>query len=50
MACELIEMVSVKVAWYWHDLKSNNHGWREMVGYGTFEKGMKKGELSRDGM
>ena len=48
LACELNETVGVKVAWYWHDLKSHNYGWREMVEYGTTEKEMKKGELSRD--
>jgi len=49
LACELNEMVGVKVAWYWHDLKSRNYGWGEMVEYGTTEKEMKKGELSKDG-
>jgi len=49
LACELNEMVSVKVTWCWHDLKSHNYGWREMVGYGTTEKELKKGELSSDG-
>jgi len=30
------------VAWYWHELKSHNYGLREMDGYGTTEKEMKK--------
>ena len=50
LACELNEMVSVKVAWYWHDLKIHNYGWREMVEYGTTKKEMNKGELLIDGM
>jgi len=45
LACKLNEMVSVKVAWYWHGLKSHNYGLREMVEYGTTEREMKKGEL-----
>jgi len=50
LTCELNEMVSVKVAWYWHELKSHNYGLRGMVEYGTTDKETKKGELSRDGM
>jgi len=50
LACKLNEMVGVKVAWYWHELKSHNYGLREMVEYGTTEKEMKKGELLNDGM
>ena len=42
LACILNEMVGVKVAWYWHELKSHNYGLREMDGYGTTEKEMKK--------
>jgi len=50
LACELNGMVSVKVTWCWHDLKSHNYGGKEMVGYGITEKEMEKGELSREGM
>ena len=42
LACKLNEMVGVKVAWYWHELKSHIYGLREMDGYGTTEKEMKK--------
>ena len=35
-------MVDVKVAWYWHELKSHIYGLREMDRYGTTEKEMKK--------
>jgi len=42
LACKLNEMVGVKVAWYWHELKSHNYGLREMDGYGTTGKEMKE--------
>jgi len=51
LTCKLNEMVGVKVAWYWHELKSHNHGLREMDGYGTTGKEMKKvnyQEMARD--
>ncbi|XP_027941024.1 uncharacterized protein LOC114194812 [Vigna unguiculata] len=41
LACKLNEMVGVKVAWYWHELKSQIYGLREMDGYRTTEKEMK---------
>jgi len=42
LACKLNEMVGLKVAWYWHELKSHNYGLREMNGYGTTGKEMKE--------
>jgi len=42
LACKLNEMVGDKVAWYWHELKGHIYGLREMDGYGTIEKEMKK--------
>jgi len=42
LACKLNEMVGVKVAWYWHELKSHNYVLREMVEYGTTEKEIKR--------
>ena len=50
LGMKLNEMVGVKVAWYWHELKFHNYVLVEMDGYGTTGKEMKKGELSRDGM
>jgi len=42
LACKPNEMVGVKVAWYWHELKSRNYVLREMDWYGTTGKEMKK--------
>jgi len=41
-ACETHEMVGVKVAWYWHELKFHNYSLRVMKGYGITGKEMKK--------
>jgi len=41
-ACETNEMVGVKVAWYWHEMKFHNYGLRAMKGYGTTGKEMKE--------
>jgi len=49
LACKLNEMVGVKVAWYWHELKFHNYGLREMDRWNYWERN-ERGELSRDGM
>jgi len=45
LACETNEMVGVKLAWYWHEMKFHNYGLRVMDGYGTTVKKNERGEL-----
>jgi len=37
-ACETNEMVGVRVAWYWHEIRFHNYGLSVMNRYGTMGK------------